>query len=69
MMLQLILTLLIITSAAAAAGYRIIRFFRKPPSACHGCEKVCNGCPIHDLRTQANGRRNPNHKEEFKTVS
>jgi hypothetical protein len=65
-MTQLTITLIIISAAAAAAGYRMFHFFRKPPSYCDGCDKSCGGCPLDDLKSQSCDRRTNRRKpEEF----
>jgi hypothetical protein len=61
-MLQLLITILIVTIATGIAVYRIIKYFKDPLHACDGCEKVCGECPLEDLRSQVKTLKKSNDK-------
>jgi hypothetical protein len=51
-MIQWILTILIVCSAAGIACYRLIRFFIVPPRHCDGCALEHGRCGLQELRQQ-----------------
>lgn len=52
MNLQLILTGLIIATAAGFAVYRAVIPFTRPASKCHGCTMESTGCALKELKEQ-----------------
>jgi len=53
MIIQNIIVLLIIASAAGTVVYRLVRAVIRPAGKCDGCASSgCGGCAIHELKSK-----------------
>ena len=51
-MVQIIITVLIVSAALGFGIYRTIRSLRDPLKGCDGCEKNCGGCSLEELKKE-----------------
>jgi hypothetical protein len=55
-MIQLVISLAVVSGAAGIAVYRIIRYFIDPPDKCEGCVKNCGDCPVDELKRRVEAK-------------
>ena len=51
-MIQIILTVFIVTAATIYAVYRIVKYLKNPLHECEGCSINCSGCSLEELKKQ-----------------
>ena len=56
-MLQTIITLIIVLTAAIIALIRFIRFVTNPLEKCGGCSQNCGGCSLEELKKEIELKR------------
>jgi hypothetical protein len=62
MLFQIILTVIIVTTALGFAIYLTVRSLRNPLRSCEGCEKNCAGCSLEDLKKEIEEEKAKNKK-------